>query len=94
MATIAMTFLGAMISFIMTLAMAQWSLGGDLEGTGPIFGKAVDTPGLIIAGTDPVAADCIGARLLGFLPQAVNYLYMLYKDNLGEAEPQKMTCKL
>lgn len=27
MATIAMTFLGAMISFIMTLAMAQWSLG-------------------------------------------------------------------
>ena len=27
MATIAMTFLGAMISFIMTLAMAQWSVG-------------------------------------------------------------------
>ena len=27
MATISMTFLGAMISFIMTLAMAQWSLG-------------------------------------------------------------------
>ena len=27
MATIAMNFLGAMISFIMTLAMAQWSLG-------------------------------------------------------------------
>ena len=69
------------------------SMDKAMIGTGPIFGKAVDTPGLIIAGTDPVAADCIGARLLGFLPQAVNYLYMLYKDNLGEAEPQKMTIK-
>ena len=68
------------------------SMDKAMIGTGPIFGKAVDTPGLIIAGTDP-AADCIGARLLGFLPQAVNYLYMLYKDNLGEAEPQKMTIK-
>ena len=69
------------------------SMDKAMIGTGPIFGKAVDTPGLIIAGTYPVAADCIGARLLGFLPQAVNYLYMLYKDNLGEAEPQKMTIK-
>ena len=69
------------------------SMDKAMIGTGPIFGKAVDTPGLIIAGTDPVAADCIGARLLEFLPQAVNYLYMLYKDNLGEAEPQKMTIK-
>lgn len=69
------------------------SMDKAMIGTGPIFGKAVDTPGLIIAGTDPVAADCIGARLLGFLPQAVNYLYILYKDNLGEAEPQKMTIK-
>ena len=69
------------------------SMDKAMIGTVPIFGKAVDTPGLIIAGTDPVAADCIGARLLGFLPQAVNYLYMLYKDNLGEAEPQKMTIK-
>ena len=43
-------------------------------GTGPTFGKAVDTPGLIIASTDPLAADSIGARLLGFLPQAVSYI--------------------
>ncbi|MDO5010371.1 MAG: DUF362 domain-containing protein [Intestinibacter bartlettii] len=69
------------------------SMDKAMIGTGPIFGKAVDTPGLIIAGTDPVAADCIGARLLGFLPQAVHYLYMLYKDGLGEAQPQNMTIK-
>ena len=62
-------------------------------GTGPTFGTAVDTPGLIIASTDPLAADSIGARLLGFLPQAVAYIYGLYQDKLGEADPKKMTIK-
>ena len=77
----------------MPIDLAIISMDKAMIGTGPIFGKAVDTPGLIIAGTDPVAADCIGARMLGFLPQAVNYLYMLYKDGLGESEPQNMTIK-
>jgi len=54
-------------------------------GTGPSGGKAVDTPGLIIAGTDPVACDTVGARLLGFLPQAVHYLYDSYRKGIGEA---------
>lgn len=62
-------------------------------GTGPINGMAVDTPGLIIASTDPLAADVVGARLLGFLPQAVCYLYGLYKDGLGEAKPENMNIK-
>ncbi|MBQ3421574.1 MAG: DUF362 domain-containing protein [Romboutsia sp.] len=67
------------------------SLDKAMIATGPINGLAVDTPGLIIASTDPVAADSIGARLLGFLPQAVCYLYGLYKDGLGEAKPENMT---
>lgn len=62
-------------------------------GTGPTNGMEVDTPGLIIASTDPLAADVIGARLLGFLPQAVCYLYGLYKDSIGEAKPENMTIK-
>ena len=62
-------------------------------GTGPIFGKPIDTKGLVIASTDPVAADSVGARILGFLPQAVCYLYWLYKDGLGEANPKNMTIK-
>ena len=62
-------------------------------GTGPTFGKAVDTPGLIIASTDPLAADSVGARLLGFLPQAVAYIYGLYQDKLGEVDPKKMIIK-
>ncbi|MEW9123525.1 MAG: DUF362 domain-containing protein [Thermotaleaceae bacterium] len=59
-------------------------------GTGPSDGKAVDTPSLILAGTDPVATDTIGARLLGFLPQAVQYIYQLYIQGYGVAEPEKM----
>lgn len=59
-------------------------------GTGPSSGKGIDTPGLIIVSTDPVAADAIGARFLGFLPQAVCYLYGLYNDKIGEARPEYM----
>lgn len=59
-------------------------------GTGPSDGKAVDTPSLILAGTDPVATDAIAARLLGFLPQAIHYLYSLYQQGFGVAEPEKM----
>ena len=64
-----------------------------MVGTGPSSGKSVDTPGLIIASTDPVAADAVGARLLGFLPQAVAYLYGLYNDKVGEARVEKMDIK-
>lgn len=62
-------------------------------GTGPSDGISVDTHGLIIAGTDPVATDTVGARLLGFLPQGVSYLYSLYKKGLGEAELEKVILK-
>ncbi|WZL71755.1 DUF362 domain-containing protein [Clostridiaceae bacterium 35-E11] len=66
------------------------SVDKSMIGTGPSDGKAVDTPGLIIAGTDPVATDTLAARLLGFLPQAVQYLYALYRQGVGIAEPEKM----
>jgi len=36
-------------------------------GTGPLDGHAVES-GLVIASTDPVAADVVGAQLLGFRP--------------------------
>ena len=62
-------------------------------GTGPSEGKAIDTPGLILAGTDPVATDTLAARLLGFLPQAVQYLYTLYRAGIGIALPEKMELK-
>lgn len=85
-------FIRSMASKI-PIDLAIISLDKAMIGTGPIFGQAVDTPGLIIASTDPVAADSVGARLLGFLPQGVAYLYGLYKDGLGEANPKNMTIK-
>jgi uncharacterized protein (DUF362 family) len=60
-----------------------------MYGTGPSDGKAVHSD-LIIAGTDPVAADAVAARIMGFLPQAVHYLFTLYRRGIGEADVKKM----
>ncbi len=57
--------------------------------TGPIGGHAVET-GMIIASTDPVAADVAGAWLLGFGPQAVRHLWEAGRLGLGETDTDKM----
>jgi uncharacterized protein (DUF362 family) len=56
--------------------------------TGPTGGIAVET-GLVIASTDPVAADCVGARLFGFNPQAVRHLWEAGRLGLGETDIEK-----
>ena len=58
-------------------------------GTGPLMGHAVET-GLAIASRDPVAADVVGARLLGFSPQAVRHLWEAGRLGLGETDTEKM----
>ncbi|MCT4617811.1 MAG: DUF362 domain-containing protein [Marinisporobacter sp.] len=85
-------FIVAMVKKI-PIDLAIISVDKSMIGTGPSEGKAVDTPGVIIAGTDPIATDTIGARLLGFLPQGVSYLYQLYREGIGVAEPEKMDLK-
>ncbi|OGO78656.1 MAG: (Fe-S)-binding protein [Clostridiales bacterium GWB2_37_7] len=60
-----------------------------MYGTGPSDGKPVHSD-LIIAGTDPVATDAVGARIMGFLPQAVQYLFRLYRRGIGEADVKRM----
>src|SRR5438132_1506342 len=52
-------------------------------GMGPIGGHTFET-GLVIASRDPVAADTIGARLLGFTPRAVHHLWEANKLGAGE----------
>lgn len=52
-------------------------------GNGPLGGHAVET-GLCIASTDPVAADVVGARILGFNTQAVRHLWEAGQLGLGE----------
>jgi len=60
-----------------------------MVGTGPSGGLPVDAD-IVIASTDPVTADVIGARLLGFLPQAVRYLHTLIRDGVGEGDLNKV----
>lgn len=57
--------------------------------TGPLGGHAVET-GLVIASTDAVAADAVGARLLGFGAQAVRHLWEAGRLGLGETDTDRM----
>jgi uncharacterized protein (DUF362 family) len=58
-------------------------------GTGPLGGHTFET-GLIIASTDPLAADVVGARLLGFEVQGVRHLWEAARLDIGESETDKM----
>src|SRR5205807_10114680 len=57
--------------------------------TSPLGGHAVET-GLVIASTDALAADVVGARLLGFDVQAVRHLWEARRLGIGEADTSHM----
>lgn len=57
--------------------------------TGPLGGHTVET-GLVIASTDALAADVVGARLLGFRPQAVRHLWEASRLEIGESDTDRM----
>src|SRR5215212_2181127 len=57
--------------------------------TGPLGGYTVET-GLVIASPDAVAADVVGAQLLGFNVQAVRHLWEAGRLGLGETDIEKM----
>lgn len=59
-------------------------------GTGPLGGHTVET-GLVIASTDPVAADVVGARLLGFGVQGVRHLWEAERIDLGQTDTRQMS---
>jgi len=58
-------------------------------GTGPLGGHVVET-GIVIASTDALAADVVGARLLGFTSQAVRHLWEAARLGIGESDIDKM----
>ena len=58
-------------------------------GTGPLGGHVVET-GLVIASRDPLAADVIGARLLGFKLQAVRHLWEAARLGVGESQESRI----
>ena len=67
-----------------TIDISIVSANPAMIGTGPHKGTAVHT-GIVLCGTDPVSTDVIGARLLGFKPQAVHYLHRIIKKGLGRS---------
>lgn len=58
-------------------------------GTGPLGGHTVET-GIVIASTDALAADAVGARLLGFTTQAVRHLWEAARLGVGESDLERM----
>ena len=58
-------------------------------GSGPLGGYPVES-GMVIASTDAVAADVVGARLLGFRAQAVRHLWEAGKLGLGQTDTDEM----
>lgn len=50
-----------------------------MEGDGPVDGKGVEMK-TAIASADPVKADGVGARLIGFEPAEIGYLYYLQNE--------------
>jgi len=53
-----------------------------MEGDGPTDGKLVDM-GLIIAGTNPLAADMVATNLMGFNPDKVPAINLARQSDLG-----------
>lgn len=67
-----------------TIDVSIVSASPAMVGTGPHKGTAIHSD-LVLCGTDPVSTDVIGARLLGFKPQAVHYLYSIIQKGLGRS---------
>ncbi|MFO7819457.1 MAG: DUF362 domain-containing protein, partial [Halanaerobacter sp.] len=77
--------MGKLIPIDLTILSADQAM----VGTGPSKGKAVNVD-LVAAGTDPLAVDVVGARLLGFRQQAIQYLHNLIRAEIGEGDLQKV----
>jgi uncharacterized protein (DUF362 family) len=58
-------------------------------GTGPLGGHVFET-GIVIASTDALTADVVGARLLGFTTQAVRHLWEAARLGVGESDIDRM----
>lgn len=60
-----------------------------MEGEGPSYGRAVPM-GIALSGLDFLAVDSTGARLMGFDPKEIGYLYYCWRKGLGELEQDKI----
>jgi len=66
-----------------------------LDGNGPIFGDPIRLDSLI-ASDNPVAADSLGSRWMGFAPENVNHIRLAEEEGLGSTSVNKtaMNCAM
>ncbi len=64
-----------------------------MEGDGPVDGTALHV-GVAVASMDPVAADAVGATLMGIDPRALGYLDSLARAGQGTLDLAKMDVPL
>ncbi|MGI5915924.1 MAG: DUF362 domain-containing protein [Anaerolineae bacterium] len=82
------SFIAAMIArFPINLAITVGHPA--MVGTGPVEGHTFET-GLAIASTNAVAADTVGAALLGFEADAVHHLWEAGRMGLGETDIERI----
>jgi len=60
-----------------------------MDGDGPVTGDPVEW-GVAIASTDPVAADCLAAQLMGLHITDIGYLWYLQEKGLGVCDVKDM----
>jgi uncharacterized protein (DUF362 family) len=60
-----------------------------MEGNGPVFGTRVDHRVCVVS-TDFLAADTVGACLMGINPMDIGYLSYLASTKIGESDVSKM----
>jgi uncharacterized protein (DUF362 family) len=77
------------MSEILPVDLAILSASPAMIGTGPSKGIPKHT-GFVITGTDAFSVDTVGARFMGFKPQAVNYLYEGGNRGIGQTDILKM----
>lgn len=82
------TFIAAMTE-VVPIDIAILSCNPVMIGTGPTKGLARHT-GLVICGTDAISVDTIGARLLGFKPEAIQYLDLCDQLKIGVTDVKQM----
>jgi uncharacterized protein (DUF362 family) len=59
-----------------------------LEGDGPLAGGRPVRLGAVAIGTDPLAVDAVGCRLMGIDPAEVEHLRLAHAMGLGSLEPE------
>ena len=79
----------AMLSPILHPSLAVIDGFEGMEGNGPGNGTKVDHRVCVVS-TDYVAADCVGATLMGIDPRDIGYLTYCANAHLGESDLTKM----